>query len=109
MMTLRAAALFGLLAILSTKLTTCRSPGESGGEVTPGRSEPKDVNLPGIDTSALTGREKSEWSQLVSELIAPCPDQPVTLAKCVSESRSCRACAPSARYLAEQVRRGRTR
>ncbi len=108
-MTLRAAALFGLLAILGTKLTTCRSPGESGGESTPGRTEPKDVNLPGIDTSALTGREKSEWSQLVSELLAPCPDQPVNVAKCVSESRSCRACTPAARYLAEQVTRGRTR
>jgi protein-disulfide isomerase len=109
MMTLRAAALFGLLALLGTKLTTCRSPGEAGGEASPGRSEPKDVNLPGVDTSALTGREKSEWSSLVSELLAPCADQPVSVAKCVSEARSCKACAPAARYLGEQVRRGRTR
>jgi protein-disulfide isomerase len=109
MMTLRAAALFGLLAIFGTKLTTCRSPGEAGGEATPGRTEPKDVNLPGIDTSTLTAREKSEWSQLVSDLLAPCADQPVSVAKCVSESRACRPCAPAARYLAEQVRQGRTR
>jgi protein-disulfide isomerase len=109
MMTLRAALTFGLFAILGTKLTTCRSPGESGSDAAPGKTEVKDVNLAGIDTSALTAREKSEWSYLVSERLAPCPDQPVSVAKCVSESRPCRACAPAARYLVDQVRAGRTR
>ncbi|HVJ15055.1 MAG TPA: thioredoxin domain-containing protein [Polyangiaceae bacterium] len=109
MMTLRAAWMFGLFAILGTKLTTCRSPGESGSDAAPGKTEVKDVNLPGIDTSALTAREKSEWSYLVSERLAPCPDQPVSVAKCVSESRPCRACVPAAGYLVDQVRAGRTR
>ncbi len=109
MMTLRAAMMFGLFAILGTKLTTCRSPGESGGDAAPGKTEVKDVNLTGIDTSALTAREKSEWSYLVSERLAPCSDQPVSVAKCVGESRPCRACPPAARYLVDQVRAGRTR
>jgi predicted DsbA family dithiol-disulfide isomerase len=109
MMTLRAAALFGLLAISATRLTTCRSPGETTEGPTPGRPEPKDVNLAGVDTSAFTSREKGEWSSLVSELLAPCPDQPVTLAQCVQESRPCRACLPAARFLVDQVKQGRTR
>lgn len=109
MMTLRAAALFGLLAISATRLTTCRSPGETTGDATPGRPEPKDVTLAGVDTSAFTSREKAEWSSLVSELLAPCPDQPVPLAQCVQESRPCRACTPAARFLVDQVKQGRTR
>jgi protein-disulfide isomerase len=109
MMTLRAAALFGLLAISATRLTTCRSPGETTGNGTPERPEPKDVNLAGVDTSAFTSREKGEWSGLVSDLLAPCPDQPVSLAQCVQESRPCRACAPAARFLVDQVKQGRTR
>jgi protein-disulfide isomerase len=109
MMTLRAAALFGLLAVSATRLTTCRSPGETSGEATPGRPEPKDVTLAGVDTSAFTSREKGEWSGLVSDLLAPCPDQPVSLAQCVKESRACRACTPAARFLVDQVKQGRTR
>jgi protein-disulfide isomerase len=109
MMTLRAALTFGLFALLGTKLTTCRSPGESGGDAAPGKTEVKDVNLPGVDTSALTAREKSEWSYLVSERLAPCADQPVSVAKCVSESRPCTACTPAARFLLDQVKAGRTR
>jgi protein-disulfide isomerase len=109
MMTLRAAALFGLLAISATRLTTCRSPGETSGNGTPERPEPKDVNLAGVDTSAFTSREKGEWSGLVSDLLAPCPDQPVSLAQCVQESRPCRACTPAARFLVDQVKQGRTR
>src|SRR3954468_14988209 len=108
MMTLRAAAVFGLLAFASARLTTCRSPGESG-EATPGRTEQKDVTLPGIDTSALTAREKSEWSGLVSDIYPPAPAQPVHLSQCVSEARACKACTPAARYLLQQVQKGRTR
>ena len=33
----------------------------------------------------------------------------MSLAKCVSESRPCKACVPAARYLVDQVRAGRTR
>jgi thiol-disulfide isomerase/thioredoxin len=62
-----------------------------------------------VDTSSLTAREKSEWSRFVSELRSPCPDQPVSVAQCVSESRACRACVPAAKALAKLVQRGRTR
>jgi protein-disulfide isomerase len=110
MLSFRAAAALALFSLLNTKLVTCRSPGESSADASPTRSEPtKDVNLPGVDTSGLTTREKSEWSRFVSELRSPCPDQPVNLAQCVSESRACKACVPAAKFLAKQVQRGRTR
>lgn len=109
MLSFRAAAALALLGLFNTKLVTCRSPGESTADASPTRSETKDVNLPGVETSSLTAREKSEWSRFVSELRSPCADQPVSVAQCVSESRSCRACVPAAKALMKQVQRGRTR
>jgi protein-disulfide isomerase len=109
MLSFRAAAALLLFGFLNTKLVTCRSPGESTPDAGQTRSETKDVNLPGVDTSSLTAREKSEWSRFVSELRSPCPDQPVSVAQCVSESRACKACVPAAKFLSRQVQRGRTR
>jgi protein-disulfide isomerase len=109
MISLRLAGAALSFALFNSQLTTCRSPGEGGTEAAPTHAEVKDVTLNGVDTSALTGREKSEWSRYVSELLAPCPDQPVNLAQCVQENRSCKQCAPAATYLVKQVQRGRTR
>ncbi|HEY4104979.1 MAG TPA: hypothetical protein VGM44_13870, partial [Polyangiaceae bacterium] len=109
MISLRLAAVAIGVALFNSQLTTCRSPGEGSSEAAPAHAEVKDVTLNGVDASALTGREKSEWSRYVSELLAPCPDQPVNLAQCVQENRACKQCAPAARYLVKQVQRGRTR
>ena len=109
MSSLRAVAMFGLASLLSSLLFACRSPGEGGSEPSPAKSAAVDVTLKGVDTSALTAREKSEWSRLVSELLAPCAEHPVSLAQCVNESRPCNACQPAAKMLAEQVRRGAAR
>lgn len=109
MLSFRAAAALVLFGFLNTKLVTCRSPGESTPDAGQTRSETKDVNLPGVDTSSLTAREKSEWSRFVSELRSPCPDQPVSVAQCVSESRACKACTPAAKFISRQVQRGRSR
>jgi protein-disulfide isomerase len=46
---------------------------------------------------------------MVSELLAPCPSVPVSVAQCVRENRSCAACLPAAKLLAKQVRAGRSR
>src|SRR5690606_20609804 len=66
------------------------------------------VKLDGVDTSQLSPREEARWSAHVSELLAPCTDTPVSLAKCVQEKRSCAACLPAAEYLVTQVREGKT-
>lgn len=94
---------------MSARLTTCRSPGEGGTEPSPSKPEAVDVSLPSVDTSALTAREKAEWSRYVSEFLTPCPDQPVSLAECVQQSRPCKACAPAARFLVDLTRRGQVR
>jgi protein-disulfide isomerase len=109
MLSLRAAVVVGITALLGTKLTTCRSPGEGGSDPNPGKPEVTDVTLKGVDTSDLTTREKADWSRYVTEFLAPCPDQPVSLAQCVNEARPCKACVPAARYLKLQARRGRVR
>jgi hypothetical protein len=109
MLSLRAAVMVGIAAILGTKLTTCRSPGEGGTEPTPGKPEVVDVTLKGVDTSELTGREKAEWSRYVTEFLSPCAEHPVSLSQCVNEGRDCKACVPAARYLMTQARRGRVR
>jgi predicted DsbA family dithiol-disulfide isomerase len=109
MFSLRLAGAALGFALFNSQLTTCRSPGEGGSEAAPAQAETKDVTLPGVDTSALTGREKSDWSRYVSDLLAPCPDQPVSLAQCVQENRSCKQCLPATEFLLSQVRRGRAR
>ncbi len=95
--------------LLSLRLSTCRSPGEGGKGPDPAPETPELVELKGVDTSGLRAREKREWSSAVSELLAPCPDQPVSLAACVKESRDCKACAPAAEFLVKQVQKGKTR
>lgn len=104
----KALAVIGLLA-LTSRLSTCRSPGESGGDATPQKSSEKVVDVKGVDSSALTARERTEWSDDVSHLMAPCADQAVPLAQCVNEDRPCRACLPAVRFLLERVQRGLTR
>jgi hypothetical protein len=104
----KALAVIGLLA-LTSRLSTCRSPGESGGDATPQKSSEKVVEVEGVDSSALTARERTEWSDDVSHLLAPCSDQAVPLAQCVNENRPCRACLPAVRFLLERVQRGLTR
>ena len=70
------------------------------------QTEVVDVVLQGIDTSAMTPRERREWSSLVTQLLAPCPTVPVSVAQCVRESRACGTCAQAAKWVARAVRDG---
>lgn len=69
-------------------------------------SETPPRDLPGVDTSALTERERQGWWRLVSRLYAPCSDVAVSVATCVEETRPCASCAPLARFLAERIHAG---
>jgi protein-disulfide isomerase len=103
--------LAGLLAVLAAfACSGCRdssassaSKGAPSSEVVP---ESKDVVLSGIDTSAMTPRERHEWSSLVSFLLAPCPNVPTSVAQCVQEKRPCGSCAQAAKWVAGAVRNG---
>lgn len=70
---------------------------------------PQEVSLKGVDTSSLTPRERREWAAQVSELLAPCPDVPVSIAQCVKEDRPCKTCLPAAQLLLKQVQAGRSK
>jgi protein-disulfide isomerase len=83
--------------------------GSTGEAAKDTNATPADVTLAGIDTSALTPREKKEWSSYVSELLAPCSDVPVPIAQCVQEKRSCSRCVPAARFVLKGVRDGMSR
>ena len=97
------------LTLVNLNVATCRSPAAEGGHDTAPKEEEKIVKLDGVDTSALTPREQREWSTYVSELLAPCSDQPVSLAQCIKESRHCSLCLPAAKFLVKRVTRGETR
>ena len=67
-------------------------------------TEPEE--LPGVDTSELTPRERHNYWRWVSQLYAPCSELAVSIAQCVKEDRACGACVPAARFLAERARSG---
>lgn len=98
------------LAIALASLPGCKDSSAngatSGGGAPQPSAEPKDVALPGVDTSAMTPRERHEFSSLVTELIAPCPSTPVPVAQCVLEKRACAACGQAAKFVAAAVRAG---
>ena len=54
----------------------------------------------------MTPRERHAWSSLVSQLLAPCPTVPVSVAQCVQEKRTCGACLQAAKWVARAVRDG---
>src|SRR5262249_22490063 len=97
------------ITLVNLNVATCHSPGQEAGGDTAPKEEPRIEKLAGVDTSSLTPREQREWSTYVSELLAPCSDQPVSIAQCIKESRPCSLCLPAARFLVERVTRGAAR
>jgi protein-disulfide isomerase len=98
---------------LLTLAPACRDSSASGAAAAAQSDQKADagagagqLSLPGVDTSAMTPRERHAWSSLVSSLLAPCPATPVPLAQCVLEKRSCPACAQAAKWVARAVRDG---
>lgn len=102
---LRISPLLAAIAVLSG--STCSKP--DTGEVKPAAAPEVSVSLKGVDTSALTPRERRDWAGQVSELLAPCPEVPVSIAQCVNESRPCKTCLPAAQFLAKQVQAGKAK
>jgi protein-disulfide isomerase len=97
------------LAFVLGALPGCRDSNASsaaGGPAASQAAEVKDVVLPGVDTSAMTPRERHEWSGAVAEALAPCPNVPVSVAQCVQEARPCGACVEAAKWMARAIRDG---
>lgn len=108
MQVLRLAPL--LFALFASAESACRGSSGAGGAAPTGSTEaPAVTDVKGVDTGALTPREKREYLSYVSELLAPCPNQAVSIAQCVNEARDCEPCLPAAKLLLKQVRDGRSR
>jgi protein-disulfide isomerase len=80
-----------------------------GSAQTGGSSPVHDVELPGVDLTGFTPREKHEFSAYVTELGAPCKEVAVPISQCVLENRPCSACLPAAQEVARAVREGMAR
>src|SRR5688572_1076376 len=91
-----------LLLCIALGSSTCKKKNDDA----PPPQTPE-VSIPEVDTSSLTPRERREWGGQVSELLAPCPEVPVSIAQCIKEKRSCKACLPAAEFLLKQVQGGR--
>jgi len=85
-------------------------PKEGSPTVKPAPKAPKEPirSLPQVDTSALDDFGEGIWIDMVNELLSPCGD-PVSVARCIAESRKCKQCVPAARYVARLVDDGYAR
>lgn len=97
-----------LAVLIAASGSTCHGQSSSGDVGKDDKPAPV-VDLPGVDTSTLTPREKTEWSGYVSEFISPCSDTPVPVAQCVKENRACNKCLPAAKFVLKAVRDGLSR
>jgi thiol-disulfide isomerase/thioredoxin len=98
-----------LLALLLALCTVAAVAACSGSAKDASTATARDVDVPGVDTSQFTPRERHEFSQYVQELPSPCRDVAVPVAQCVLEKRACQACLPAAQAIAKAVRDGMAR
>jgi protein-disulfide isomerase len=100
-----------IVALVAMGCASCQSqskPSEDPASTAAAADQKKNVELPGVETTKLTPREKDQWSTYVAQLLAPCSDQPVSIQQCVSEKRPCEACVPAAQFLVGQVTAGKS-
>ncbi|MFA9410181.1 MAG: DsbA family protein, partial [Deltaproteobacteria bacterium] len=101
-----------VFALLGCERSTEADSGPKQGSPTvkpaPGASKEPVRSLPQVDTSALDEFAEGIWIDMVNELLSPC-GEPVSVARCIVESRPCKRCVPAARYLARLVDDGYSR
>jgi len=107
-----ALCIFLVLASLGCERTTAADSGSRGDppEIKPAPKASKEPirSLPQVDTSSLDSFGESIWIDMVNELLSPC-GEPVSVARCISESRKCKRCVPAARYVGRLVDDGYSR
>lgn len=112
MRTARSSQLLALLALLA--VNSCDQP-KSEVAVPPATTAALPpattaaLMLKNVDASRLTLPERREWEAHVTELLAPCPEVPVSLAQCITDDRVCKTCLPAAQLLLKQVQTGRSK
>jgi protein-disulfide isomerase len=101
-LTLLSFALLGLFSLGASCNGGTNEGTTQGGE---NAASTRIEKLDRVDTAALTDGERRTWVELVNEQLSPC-GEPVSVAVCVAEARSCGACVPAARYLVRLVSEG---
>ncbi len=100
---------FGILSLFSLSESTCGKSAPEDATKAKASTEVRSVSIAGVDTSALTPREKGDWSSYVSEFLSPCQSVPVSIAQCATEKRDCAKCVPAAKFVLRGVRDGLSR
>jgi protein-disulfide isomerase len=83
-------------------------PGSEGGRGPAAEHAALFRELPEIDIESLTTSEQRQLAQLLEEEEAPCVGQSIRVADCILSHKSCAACRGASRFMADQVRRGKT-
>lgn len=96
-----------VLAILalSSMGASCNDDGDTTSDGDDSSGGEQIESLEQVDISQLTGSERGVWRDLVNDVLSPC-GEPVSVARCVAEERSCRKCVPAARYVVRLVTEG---
>jgi protein-disulfide isomerase len=97
-----------LVALLSSG-STCHGSSDRGDVKPEASTEKPDPKIPGVELGQLTPRERRDWNNQITTLLAPCPETPVPIAQCVEEKRPCKACLPAAHFLLDLVKAGRSK
>lgn len=103
----RAIALISLAMMLGA----CSRGSDEGETVerqaVPAKSSerPAIESLPGVELDALPAGTREIYLRTVHDLLSPC-NEPISLARCVSDGSSCRLCPAAARYLARMAAKG---
>lgn len=112
----KISAILSILALTAPMATGCWTAPQPEFEEPPAQLPhaaekplPPPRDLPGVDTSRLDAKKRGDWWKLVNELYAPCPEQAVSVEQCVSDSRSCAACAPMAQLISDKLLGGMSR
>ncbi len=61
--------------------------------------------LDGVNLGDIGARDRRTWVRLVNDILSPC-GEPISVAQCVQDGRTCSDCAHEARYIARLVGEG---
>jgi protein-disulfide isomerase len=95
-----------LTSLISLVTISCAGSSATGVKAQCG--SPTSSSSPDVDICSLTARERSDYTELVTSLLAPCPELPQSLSECVDKHSACKACLPAALFVRDALGRGRT-
>ena len=113
-MIVRVLPLLLFFALASPALSACSRSSDEGEASERGSARsaeesasprPAIESLPQVSLDGMSDGAKEIYLRTVNDLLSPC-DEPLSLARCVSEEAGCRACLPAARYLARMATKG---